>query len=292
MRVIREFRQALADGRWLGVAKYGAATGEPVLVCHGLPGSRRQMHPDTAIAGRLGLRLIAVDRPGCGWSGPRARRDALAAAEDLVALLDALGLARVRVAGISGGGPFALALAAVAPDRVRAVALVSSVAPELGARRWGAHMGRLEWQALRAARRLPGLLVPLATALAWYARHHPDGYLDHVARRLGRPDRTILDRPQVRAMFRADLAAAFAQGPTGFIADLVAIAGPWGFALSRVTAPVDVWHGAVDALVPVACARELARDLPRARLHLVPDAGHFMVFDRWEEILTALRDAA
>jgi pimeloyl-ACP methyl ester carboxylesterase len=286
---IREYRCRLPDGRRLGVAEYGAADGEVVLVFHGLPGSRRQMHPDTACATRLGLRLVALDRPGCGGSDPNPGRDASAVARDLVRFMDLANLERVLLAGISGGGPFALALAALAPDRVRALALISSVAPDLGADRWRDEMPMPEWRALRWARRLPVALRPVATGLGWFARHHPDRYLGHVARRLGGTDRATLARPEIAAMFRADLAAAFAQGAGGFLDDLSVIAGPWGFELSRVTERVDVWHGASDRLVPVACARALAVELPRARLHLVPEAGHFMVFDRWEEILGALK---
>ena len=100
-------------------------------------------------------------------------------------------------------------------------------------------------------------------------------------------DRRVLARSDVRAMFAADLRAAFAQGVGGFIDDLVLSARPWGFEPRSIRATTDIWQGEADPIVPPAAARALAA-IPGSRLRLFADEGHYFVFERWEEILASL----
>jgi pimeloyl-ACP methyl ester carboxylesterase len=105
-----------------------------------------------------------------------------------------------------------------------------------------------------------------------------------VAARMAPADRTILARAEVRAMFAADYAAAFAQGVGAFAQDLGVIAGPWGFAPGPARGPVAFWHGDADLMVPPSASRVLAPAMAAA-VHEPPGEGHFMVFDRWRGIL-------
>src|SRR5208282_1859736 len=119
----------LADGRKLGYSEYGAQRGLPVLGFHGTPGSRFMFRLVHEPARRLGLRIIAPDRPGFGLSDYQENRTLSDWANDVSALADKLGLARFGVAGISGGGPYVAACAALLPERVTAAALISPVGP-------------------------------------------------------------------------------------------------------------------------------------------------------------------
>jgi pimeloyl-ACP methyl ester carboxylesterase len=275
----------LPDGRLLGYAEWGDPSGTPVVAFHGIPGSRLQRNPDEGIARDLGARVLTIDRPGCGSSDPHPGAGLSAFARDVAALLSALGIDRVRVVGISGGGPYALAFAALAPPRVARVALVSPVGPPGSMGRpmvWTARLG------FHVAARAPGLLRPLLEPVARLATAAPEAYIRAVAAKLGPPDRAILRRPEVTAMFRADLAEAFRHGCRGMVNDLALEARPWDFDLAAVAAPVTLWHGVADRMVPPAASRALAAGLPCADAVFLPGEGHFMVLDRWREILARL----
>lgn len=279
-RVIR-----LPDGRRLGCVEWGDPAGKPVVAFHGIPGSRLQRHPDESIARNLGARVLTIDRPGCGLSDPHPGAGLTGFARDVAALLAALGIDRAGVVGISGGGPYALAFAAAAPERVAGVALASPVGPPGSMGRpmvWTARLG------FHVAARAPGLLRPLLEPLARLATAAPEAYIRAVAAKLGPPDRGILLRPEVVAMFRADLAQAFRAGCGGMVNDLALEARPWDFDLAAVAAPVTLWHGEADRMVPPAASRALAAKLPRAEAVFLAGEGHFLVLDRWREILARL----
>ena len=118
------------DGRILAVDEAGDPAGVPVVVHHGTPGLRPHYAPLVGPdAQERGIRLIGYDRPGYGGSTPRPGRTVGDAAADVDAICDALGLDRICTWGISGGGPHALACAALLPDRVAAAASVAGIAP-------------------------------------------------------------------------------------------------------------------------------------------------------------------
>jgi len=270
----------------LALAEYGAPAGEPVLVFHGLPGSRRQRHPDDAIALSLGARMLHFDRPGFGRSHAAPRRTIAGFAGDVIAACDFLGVDRVRLAGVSGGAPYALACAALLPDRVLKTAIVSGIGPPGSMP--GSQMRLRNRLGILIAPRAAWLVQPFAWAMRSLALDDPAGYLDMVAEALGPADGQLLERPEVRAMFAEDLAEAFAQSSAPFTRDLALISGDWGFDLGAVRSPVRLWHGAEDRAIPASAAQAIAARVRRAELTLLPAEGHFLVFERWREILAWL----
>ena len=126
---MHEHEVATPDGRVLTVLEDGEPGGRPVLVHNGMPNSRLLFAPDVASARRLGIRLISYDRPGYGGSTPQPGRNVADCAEDVRAIARALDIDRLAVWGISGGGPHALACAALLGDLVAGVAVLASVAP-------------------------------------------------------------------------------------------------------------------------------------------------------------------
>jgi len=286
---VREATIRLPQGRLLGYAEYGDPRGAPVLMLHGLPGSRFQRHPDESLAARRGARVIVFERPGFGLSSPAPRASLLARAADAAALADALGLARFRVLAVSGGAPAGCACACALGGRVERLALVSGVCPPESMR---AAMGLVPRLGFALARRAPSALRPfvaLGARAALRALRAPGSEFDRLAQRLPDADRRVLARADVRAMFAEDLRAAFAQGVDAFVNDLVLSARPWGFAPDAIRVPTDIWHGETDPIVPPAAARAFAA-IPGSRLHLFPGEGHYLVIERWGEILDALLD--
>jgi pimeloyl-ACP methyl ester carboxylesterase len=287
MTPTREGTLALPDGRRIGWLEEGAANGRPVFAFHGLPGSRRQRHPDPAVAEAAGARVIHIERPGFGWSSPAPGRRLADWPRDVAACADALGLGRFAIAGISGGGPYAVACLHVLGERLTRVAVVSGVGPPGSMPRGMMPLARLGFA---LAPRWPALVRAVVRPLARLAVRAPDRYLARIARHMDASDRPILARPAVRAMFAEDYPAAFAQGIRPTVEDLALLASPWGFAIGGFTpgtppCPVAFWHGDADRMVPASASDALAAAIPGAELHRLPGEGHFAVFDRWADVL-------
>ena len=268
------------------MAEHGASAGTPVLVFHGLPGSRRQRHPDDGIALSLGARLLHFDRPGFGRSTPARRRSLPQIVADVEQLCKALSLKHIRLAGVSGGAPYALACAALLQERVVKTAIVSGIGPP-GTMRGGKFQMRNRL-GLLIAPRAAWALRPFAWGMGSLGRGNPEAYLDAVGAVLNGADRQALAHPAVRTMFAEDLAEAFAQSSAAFVQDLALVAGDWGFDLGAVRSPVRLWHGGEDLAVPAVAAQAIAARVRGAQLTLLPRGGHFLVFERWREILAWL----
>jgi pimeloyl-ACP methyl ester carboxylesterase len=273
----------LPSGRRLAYAEAGDPDGVPVVVFHGLPGSRLQQHPDDSIARNAGAWLIHVDRPGFGRSDPCPGRTLDAWPRDVAALADALALGRFAVVGLSGGGPFALACAALLGERLTRVAVVSGVGSPGSMPMRGTTLP--VWLAFGMAHASPWLLSAALGAAAQLGRAYPDRYLDVVASHMAPADRPILARPEVRAMYARDLPEAFRQGTGAMVDDLSLLSRPWDLPLERVSVPVRFWHGDADRMVPVSAAQHLAAATPGATLTLCQGEGHFLILDRWAEVL-------
>ena len=117
------------DGRTLAIEEAGDPAGRPILVHNGTPNSRHLFAPAAADAAARGLRLIGYDRPGYGGSTPQPGRTVADCAADARAICAELGIGRLAMWGISGGGPHLLACAALLPDLVTAAASLASLAP-------------------------------------------------------------------------------------------------------------------------------------------------------------------
>jgi pimeloyl-ACP methyl ester carboxylesterase len=102
-------------------------------------------------------------------------------------------------------------------------------------------------------------------------------------------DQEVLSEPELRGRMIANSDELYRQGGLGMYDEALVLARPWGFDLSEVKVPVQIWHGARDTTVPTAMARHLAQALPRARLRMFPDEGHHLLYRYWREILTELQ---
>src|SRR5688572_28104051 len=114
----------LSDGRKVGIAEFGAPAGRPVVYCHGFPASRLEARLAHEAAKEVGARLIALDRPGYGLSDFQPGRRIGDWPRDVVEAADALGVQRFAMLGVSGGAPYALACAALLPERITALGVV------------------------------------------------------------------------------------------------------------------------------------------------------------------------
>jgi pimeloyl-ACP methyl ester carboxylesterase len=262
------------------VQETGDLAGLPVVVHLGTPMSRRIYGPTEADAARRGLRLISYDRPGYGGSTPRPGRTHADCAADVQAICAALGLSRIAVWGISGGGAHALATAALLPGLVVAAASLAGTAPyDAGGLDWFDGMGADNADSSRLC------LTDPAAARA-EAKANRDMVLAassaDMAEQLG-----SLFSPVDAAVFTGELAdylmlsfrEALAPGSEGWSDDERAVVSPWGFELASISVPVLVVHGQQDQLVPFGHGQWLAANIPGAQAWLRDDDGHFTLYE-------------
>jgi pimeloyl-ACP methyl ester carboxylesterase len=241
-------------GHALSLDDVGDPHGTPVVYLHGGGDSRLSRHPDDSIVAALGIRLLAVDR--CG--PPRRHRSLRDWAEELAA---ALPLERFGVVGWSAGGPHALALAAVAPERVSRIALVGSMPPP--------DLVGLLPADVRTAMRVSRVLPRVA------------------ARRLeawGRQPTPPTGDPATDAAYARGRVESFRGGGLWLARELAYLGRPWRFELADVRAPVTLWWGDDDRVCPPPIGRAFEERLPNAELRLV-DGTHQLLFARWRDIL-------
>jgi pimeloyl-ACP methyl ester carboxylesterase len=266
---------AVRDGRRLSFAEYGSHTGPAIVWMHGTPGARRQIPLDArAFAEAHGLRIIGIDRPGIGSSTPHLYPHVIDWTGDLELLLDALGIDDVRVIGLSGGGPYALAAGAGLPDRVRGVGVLGGVAPTRGD---DAIDGGPIQLAVRFAPLLSAGRVPLGAALTTAIRTVKPlagAGLDLYARVQPAGDKNLLSRPEFKAMFLDDLLNGSRFQTSAPLADLVLFTREWGFALADVKVPVRWWHGDADHIVPFRHGQHVVDRLPDATMSIIDGESH------------------
>ncbi|HMG63863.1 MAG TPA: alpha/beta fold hydrolase [Streptosporangiaceae bacterium] len=272
MLTVTETDLELSDGRTLHVydtraeGATGAEGGLPVVWHHGTPNIGAPPEPLFPAAERNGIRWVSYDRPGYGGSTPRPGRDVASAAADVAAIADALGIDRFAVMGHSGGGPHALACAALLPERVLGVVSGAGLAP------FGAE------------------------GLDWFAGMTPSGAAELRASVVGR---AALEEQLTAGEFdpemftpadHAALEGAWSwlgavagkgldSGIGGMVDDDLAYVAPWGFDPAQVGAPTLLLHGGRDRIVPSSHGRWLAQHCPSAELWPRPGDGHISVLN-------------
>lgn len=278
----------LRDGRMLGYAEFGDLQGKPVFYFHGWPGSRMDAALLDEAAKRVGVRAIAIDRPGYGLSDFKPGRTLLDWPEDVVELADALGIGRFAAMGTSGGGPYAAVCAAKLGDRLTRTAIVCGIS-KFDVPQATKGMMRQNRLLFFICRRLPWLFPPLLAFGIRKLRRDPDRALEWVCKRLSEPDRLVLSRPEVKQPVLASAPEAFRQGTRGPALDGRIYVRPWGFRLQDIPAKVDLWHGELDANVPASMGRYQAGAIPKCHARFFPDEGHVSLgINRIADILRSL----
>jgi pimeloyl-ACP methyl ester carboxylesterase len=286
MAAVTQRTVTTSDGRTLAIEEAGDPAGRPVLVHGGTPNSRHIFAPAAADAAARGLRLIGYDRPGYGGSTPQPGRAVADCAADVRAICADLGIGRLALWGISGGGPHLLACAALLPGLVTAAASLASLAPsDADGLDWFDGMGQdnaddfklhqTDSEAARAkletereetmaasAEDLAGLLKTLLTPV---------------------------DAAALTGEFAEYLAwtgrEGLAPGSQGWWDDGEAFGRPWGFELSAIEVPVLLMHGRQDQFVPFGHGRWLAERIPGVEARLLDDDGHLtLLTDRIGEV--------
>jgi len=282
-----------ADGRKIEVLTAGNPHGYPWLWIPGSPSAAAHYPRLDDLAARLDLRIVTWSRPGYGDSSPRAASShgprMIDDIPDIETILDAEGIEEFIVVGWSGGGPRALACAAMLPEQCRAAATLASLAPfDADGLDWMAGMG-------------PGNVADFGAALEGaeaYGAFKETYFLPMTAASVDQfaaglamlltPSDDITHLPGLARWLTEMTHRAGAQGVIGARDDGLALVAPWGFDLTSIAVPVAIWAGGKDATVPFAHGKWLAANVPTAVPHLREDAGHITFINDLDVVLREL----
>jgi len=283
--------QAITVGeRSVMVRDAGDPDGAPVLYFHGTPGSRLDVGNADDAAAADGIRLISFDRPGYGRSDP-APYGLHQVALDAAHVADRLGVDTFATLGWSGGGPFALATAAVLGDRVTGAGVLCGPGPFQEVP--GAIDG-LDDASRRALallpEDLPGAVEQFCAGsdLMLSVRDDEAAFMAGMEAMFAGADRKVLADPALRHHLYVTMHEGLAQGFTAVGWDNVAWVGTWDVDLAAVRCPVRLRYGEQDRSIPIAHGEWLAEHLLDAELVTEPGAGHLWPLRRWRTLLQAL----
>ncbi|MGZ4455336.1 MAG: alpha/beta fold hydrolase [Nocardioides sp.] len=284
------------DGRTLEVLLGGDPDGFPLLFHSGTPSGAVPSAAYDRVCRELGLLWVTYSRPGYGRSTPRPAEGVPQVKDDVLdmaAILDHLEIDEFVTLGHSGGGPRALAAAALLGDQCLAAASLAGVAPaDAAGLDWDAGMGEENVEEFAAARQgREAYRALLETTLPPMFAATPEEVADAFGGLV-----TDVDRAAVTGDLAEELSRLFhqagLQGVVGATEDGLAIMAPWGFDLADIEVPVAIWQGRHDAMVPFSHGEWLAAHVPGARAHLFEDEGHLSLLAQLDRILADLVDLA
>lgn len=280
----RELDIGLPDGRTLHVFDGGDPNGRLVVYHHGTPMAGWLPVDWSADARDRGLRLVGFDRAGYGGSTRREGRMVADVVDDVAALADALDAERFFTWGVSGGGPHALACAALLAERVLAAASIASVAPYDADVNFLEGMGQDNLDEFGAALAGPD-------ALRGYLSPQRAGILSTTPEHLREAMASLLpdvDKQALTGEFAGFLHGAMAYGLgtdiDGWLDDDLAFVRPWGFDVAAIDVPLLILQGEQDLMVPFAHGQWIATQLPAATVRLSADEGHLSLLRKVPDV--------
>ena len=271
----------LRDGRVLEVLRAGQGSGDAVLFHHGTPFPAVTYPAVAAAVVARGLSLVCCSRPGYAGSTRRPGRRVADVAADAGEVLDALGHGRFVSLGWSGGGPHALACAALLPERCMVVTTIGGVAPyDAEGLDWMGGMGPENVEEFTLALgRTPAFDQFLDAAAAEFPQLKGEDVAASLGGLVSEVDVAALHGDFADFMARA-VASSSTNGTGGWYDDDVAFLSEWGFDLSAISCPAAIWQGRQDRMVPFAHGQWLSTHVPRCHPHLLPDEGHLSLMVR------------
>jgi pimeloyl-ACP methyl ester carboxylesterase len=276
--------------RTVGFYEFGESSGRPVLALHGTPACGAGFSFANDAARRLGLRVIAPDRPGVGLSSPEAGWGISSYPAIVCDFADALAIDRFSVWGYSGGGPYAVACAALLSDRLDKAAVCAG-AGQVGVWAELADFEKTDRQMLEMSRRRPRMARALLSVAGRVARVAPSAVVKNFEKELSASDRAVVASYASPAEAIALFTQAFIHGSRGVVDDYRALGGLWNVDLTAITVPTRIFQGSEDTMVPPRHSKELADRLATAELIEWPGEGHLATVSHVDEVLGWLAES-
>ena len=278
----------LSDGRSLSFASFGDPAGRPVFYFHGFPGSRFEPQSNHEAYLKAGIRLLALDRPGIGYSTRKNKRQLLDWPEDVVEVAKILNLEKFSVLGVSGGGPYALACARAIPGYLDKVTVACGLGP-MDAPNATSGMMLSNRILFSYGRFFPPLLRLSVSLMVRQLSSKPVKGFEKFVEGLPEPDRLVLSGTNAQELVLASAVEGVRQGSKPLLEEISIYSKFWGFELSDLNVPISLFQGEADIDVPASMARYQAELIPNCELNLYPTDGHFsLLVNRIDEIIASL----
>ena len=291
---VEQHHVSTPDGRTLEVSTVGRSKGDTIFFHHGTPGSVALISFFAEMAERADIFVVAMSRPGYGNSSRLEGRTVASVVNDVTAVLDSLGRDSYLSVGWSGGGPHALACAALDTPRCRAAWSLAGVAPMDADFDWTEGMGpeNLEEFALATE---GGVRYEefMARAAEEFSGATPDNIVELFGTLLPPVDKAALAEVDARLILANSARHAFTNGWYGFYDDDRAFFAPWGFDPTAIEVPVAVWYGDQDLMVPPSHGAWLASNLATALPTHFAHEGHLsLVTNHLDDLVAAFKSVA
>ena len=207
--------------------------------------------------------------------------------KDIEFLSDALGLDKFSTLGISGGGGYTIACAALIPERLHTAVIVSGA--------WQAdaikHFPRATRFAWMLARKFPWINLFTLELEQRSFKKSPEKLSEKFKKQFSSVDYEVLKSPAKLEILRQISIESMSQGLKGTAYDVQLYLQNWDFSLDEIQIPLRFFHGEQDMTIPISVAKQVAISLPTAQLATYPKEGHFsLIVNQFETIADALVD--
>jgi len=292
-----EYREQLIDlpdGRILEVATLGDPSGSTVFVHHGSPGSSRSVMSFAPLLELGDFYFVTMSRAGYGRSARLEGRNIAWIVADTDHALDAFERDRYVALGWSGGGPHALACAALDTARCQGAVSLASVVPIDVDFDWTEGMAPSNVEEFALAKEGgPAYEAAMEAAGAFMADMNVENAANLFEGLMSEPDREYLRDPAALAAFVDATTYAFSESWRGFYDDDLAFYKEWGFDPTTIAVPVEVFYGDQDLMVPPTHGAWLASHISTARVFHDEHEGHLSIWGRhFDEVAKALESVA
>jgi len=264
-------------GTLLSYYEYGSPGGVPIVFFHGT-GSHVHGMLLHKPALEKGLRIIAIDRPGVGFSQFIPGWTVLEFAQEVEALTTSLGIEKFGAIGISGAGPSLMATAFLLPHRLRFVVDLACAMPLYADPGSVKQLGPLDRLYAKAGTRMPLWALQIPFWLLGFTQkvlRSPKTFARMFSSSLSRSDKQMFTIHDLQYLVNKDFITLFKQGTKAAAYDAMTVYQPWGFTLSSIEYPIEVFHGADDKFVPLSFSQHLKDQSDNVTLNITEGAGHF-----------------
>lgn len=247
-----------------------------IFLVHGFPGCAD--HGKLMSTSPLwdSFRLIAVDRPGYGRSAYQKNLTPLGFADQIKNLFKEKNIEQLSIISVSGGAPYALALAYLLQDQVTKLTSIGGVAP-LTVKNFK-YMNKVQKRTWFVRQVVPAPILKVALKQVWQKGfHNIEKILFNQIEHFSQPDQQVFSDPEIYPVLVETTQNALQQGPEGLLHDMKIYSKPWGFPLDQIRCPVTLWHGGHDDVVHVQFAQDMKQSLPKAQLNYRPHEGHYSI---------------
>lgn len=263
----------LADSRIVEVATAGHPSTSAIVFHHGTPGASSTWDSWLEAVAKQGGFAIAYSRPGYGLSSRHEDRSVLDNASDIAELLRHFGVTSIVSIGWSGGGPHCLADTTLSES----VAVISIA----GVGEFGQpDLNYLEGMGEENHVEFGAAIEGKESIENWMKTYSPelvsvtgDQIIEAFGGLIGDADKRSLTGEVAEAV-AASYRQALEKTYYGWMDDDLAFVKEWGFPISKISQPVELWQGNDDFMVPHAHGYWLASKIPTAKLNFVPGEGH------------------